>query len=99
MSPYNLKRRFEMGGFGTNSSAQGVPWGMGGGGRDHAPSLGGMFLERVKRARKGFEVAIAEIVAGIVHVVPQHASLLSPVANVPSPTGLVPIFSLDYGSG
>ena len=36
-------------------------------------------------------------VVGTVPGVPQHASLFSPVADVPSPTNSVPIFSLDSG--
>ena len=58
-------------------------------------SAGGMSLKRAKRGRKGFEGAIGEEVAGTVHGVPQHASSLSPVADVPSPTSSVQIFSLD----
>ena len=38
-----------------------------------------------KRARKGYKGGIREKVAGVVFGVPQHASLLSPVANIPSP--------------
>ena len=53
----------------------------------------GMFL---KRARKGFEGGIMVKVGGIGFGVPQHASLFSPiaVADIPSPTSSVPIFSL-----
>ena len=58
-------------------------------------SARGMALERVKRGRKGFKGAIVEEVAGIIHGVPQHASLFCPVADVASPTSSVPIFSLD----
>ena len=54
--------------------------------------LGGMSLEQ---ARKGFEGGLGGEVAEIVLGVPQHASLFSPIAAVPSPTSLVPIFSLD----
>ena len=44
-----------------------------------------MSLERAKRVRKGFGSAIGEEVAGIVNGVPQHASLFSPIVDVPSP--------------
>ena len=60
---------------------------------------GGISLERARRARKGFEGDIMVEVAGIVSGVPQHASLCSPVADIPSPISSVPIFSLDYVQG
>ena len=49
----------------------------------------------LERARKGFEGGIREEVVRIVLGVPQHASLLSPEADIPSPTSPVPIFNLD----
>ena len=54
-----------------------------------------MSLKRAKRGRKNFESGTIVEVAGIIFGVPQHASLCSPIADIPSPTGLVPIFSLD----
>ena len=57
--------------------------------------LGGMPLKRAKQARKGVNGAIGEEEVGIMHGVPQHASLFNPIADVPSPTSSVPIFSLD----
>ena len=70
----------------------GFRWGAGG-------SAGGISLARAKRARTGFEGGIGGGMAGIILGVPQHASLFSPVADVPSPTNSVPIFSLDEGEG
>ena len=54
-----------------------------------------MSLERAKRVRRGFEGGILVKMAGIVFGVPQYASLFSRVPNIPSPTGLVAIFSVD----
>ena len=54
-----------------------------------------MSLERAKRARKGSKGGILVKVAGIIFGVPQHASLLRPVLDIPSPTNSVPISSLD----
>ena len=56
-----------------------------------------MSLKRAKSARKGFEGGIMVEVAGIASCVPRHASLCKPLANIPSPTSTVPIFSLDKG--
>ena len=52
-------------------------------------------LKRSKRARKGFDGGTEGEVMGIILGVPQHASLFSPVANVPSPTSSVPISSMS----
>ena len=58
-----------------------------------------MSLEQAKRVSEGFEGGIMVEVAGIVSVVPQLAALCSPVAEIPSPTSLVPIFSLESAEG
>ena len=54
-----------------------------------------MSLEQAKQTRKGFEGGIMVEVAGMVSGVPQHASLCSPIADIPTPTSSVPILSLD----
>ena len=54
-----------------------------------------MSLEQAKRAKKGFEGSIMVALAGIVSFVLQHASLCSPVGDIPSPTSSVPIIILD----
>ena len=54
--------------------------------------MGGMSLER---SEQGMEGGTRGEMAAIIFGVPQHASLLSFVADIPSPTSLVPIFSLD----
>ena len=58
-----------------------------------------MFAEQAKRGRKGFKGVIRRGVAGNVLGVSRHASLSSSIAHIPSPTSLVPIFSLDEGDG
>ena len=55
-----------------------------------------MSFERAKRARKGFEGGIMFEKGAIIFGVPLHASLFSLIAEIPSPTGLVPILSLDW---
>ena len=78
------------------SGVHGERGGGGSEGRGGGGVLGGMSLERAKRARKGFEGGMIMVkVVGIVFGVLQHASLCSPVADIPSPTNSVPIFSLD----
>ena len=57
--------------------------------------MGSMSFDQAKRARKGFEGGKLVNVVRIVFGVPQHASLCSPVLDIPSPTSSVPIFSLD----
>ena len=82
VSAYKLQKSLEMGNLATNSAAKGVQGECGR--RGAGGVLGGMSLERAVRARKGFEGGIMVEVAGIVFGVPQHASLLSPVADIPS---------------
>ena len=57
----------------------------------------GKSLEQSKRIRKGFEGGIRGKLTGIVLGAPQHASLFSLVAGIPSPNGSVPICRLDSG--
>ena len=61
--------------------------------------MGGVSLGRAKRVRKGFEGSILVKVTGIIFGVPQHASLLSPVPDIPSAPSSVPIFSLERDGG
>ena len=81
MSPCKLKKRLEMG---INIAAKGGARGMWGEGCRR--SVGGMSLQRAKRARKDFEGILGGEGAQITLGVPQHASLISPVADIPSPT-------------
>ena len=53
-----------------------------------------MSLKPAKRAKKGFKGGVRGEAAGALGV-PQHTSLSSPVAHIPSSTSSVPIFSLD----
>ena len=93
MSEWN--KSLEMGIFGTDGAAKGGPGGMREGGRGKGrmrmECKGGMSLER---ARNGFKGEVGGEVAASVLGVPQHASLFSPVADIPSPTNLVPLLSL-----
>ena len=58
--------------------------------------MGGVLLGMSpERVRKDFEGGRMVEVVGIVFGVPQHASLCSPVADIPSPTSSVPISGLD----
>ena len=94
VTAYKLQKSVEMGNFGTNSATN-HPGGMWGGGVIGKDCLGGMSLERAKRARKSFEGGIMVEVFRIVSGVTQHATLCSPVADIPSLTSSVPIFRLD----
>ena len=98
MRALKLQKSLEMGNFGNERVDKGVPPGMcvcGGGGVIGARGvLGGMSFKQAKRARKGFNGNVRGEVAGIVHGVPQHASLFSPVADIPSRTRWVSILVL-----
>ena len=97
VSAYKLPNSLEMGNLGTKSAAKGCPgecWGRGDRGGVQEECWRACLSSKQSKQGRVFQDGIMVEVVGIVSVVPQHAALCSPVADIPSPTGSVPIFSL-----